>query len=891
MLQYSSGVWIVAEAEEDVGVDNVGDADEEVVEAVEDDEDAEGVRKNSPYLREFLLLCSESIGVKGSIKMLLKLIICTKRNTRSHSLDHVSSLVAPNPRSFTGSAAPQVCSFFQQGRCTKGTSCPFLHVKVPKDLSVIPCVHFANGRCRNGDACPYAHGPVFGAKIASPSPHVNVAPGNSPTGKSTDIKPSSPVKVAPGNPLTIKPKDPGASSPAKVPSYNASTNKSEPSSAARLPTQIAVALLQHADTVKALTGVRVTRIGNPQIPSGVCLIGPTAQLPFARAALIRLGDPDGCLAVQRVLCSRFRFLAIMDDELEMARILWKGRRVVLSATGGIASIEGLRIEHSSKGDVIIMLDVCEQNAAGQPTTKATLPATEAVCWDVQDLPDTVDVTHADFGNEVLCAAQLRRAFEVVGSVEAVHRVCQTKAGTIVSRVILAACVDPLSPANAVATLDGSFLAGKMLTVRVGACNSVQRGPGANGLRKSCHATAKALVLKLEVEEHAEALKAKREAARKAASDAASDSDPSEVAASVAPSEDSSSTASRKQPALSRTEAHKALSTLMARLQGPDADKEMAELATELRKVIRGTWLRHRPRGVCGFHRSFELGRGPACEHGVACRYNHYLAPCRDGDKCKKGNRCCFVHPKDCARLRRLDVHLDKHLGLPADASADLPALLKALSKHRVAMEEKAMQLLEAAHQREASMATDIHTEEKRDCTTAAEAAQKVATIEAMRGKALELSKQVAEYDRSLQTFLVADPQSFRAARVFARETYNRFPTCLPVYAERATIQDALREDFAVLILSAETGSGKSTQVVQYLHEMLPGRRVLCTQPRRVAAATLTERVAEELQTTPPTAEGPNLVACSAGGGVRTDTADAKVLWPYVAQFCCYICHI
>ena len=108
------------------------------------------------------------------------------------------------------------------------------------------------------------------------------------------------------------------------------------------------------------------------------------------------------------------------------------------------------------------------------------------------------------------------------------------------------------------------------------------------------------------------------------------------------------------------------------------------------------------------------------------------------------------------------------------------------------------------------MAADIRAEEERDCVTAAEAVQKVATIEAMRGKARELANQIAEYDRSLQTFLVADPESFRAARIFARETYNRFPTCLPVYAERSAIHDALREDFAVLILSAETGSGKST---------------------------------------------------------------------------------
>ena len=128
-----------------MGVDNMGNADEEVVEGVEDDVDAAGVRKNNSYLREFPLLCYKSIGVKGSIKILLKFSICTKRNTRCHSLDHASSLFAPNPRSFTGPAAPRVCPFFQQGRCPKGTSCLYLHVKVPKDLSVIPCMHFANG--------------------------------------------------------------------------------------------------------------------------------------------------------------------------------------------------------------------------------------------------------------------------------------------------------------------------------------------------------------------------------------------------------------------------------------------------------------------------------------------------------------------------------------------------------------------------------------------------------------------------------------------------------------------------------------------------------------------------------------------------------------------------
>lgn len=46
----------------------------------------------------------------------------------------------------------------------------------------------------------------------------------------------------------------------------------------------------------------------------------------------------------------------------------------------------------------------------------------------------------------------------------------------------------------------------------------------------------------------------------------------------------------------------------------------------------------------------------------------------------------------------------------------------------------------------------------------------------------------------------------------------------------------------------ETGSGKTTQLPQYLHEIgyTKAGKIGCTQPRRVAAMSVATRVAEEM---------------------------------------------
>lgn len=75
----------------------------------------------------------------------------------------------------------------------------------------------------------------------------------------------------------------------------------------------------------------------------------------------------------------------------------------------------------------------------------------------------------------------------------------------------------------------------------------------------------------------------------------------------------------------------------------------------------------------------------------------------------------------------------------------------------------------------------------------------------------------------------------------------RYPSELPIVERREEIVAAIREH-QVVVITGETGSGKSTQIPKMCLEAGLGRRkwIGCTQPRRIAAITLANRVAEEM---------------------------------------------
>lgn len=95
-----------------------------------------------------------------------------------------------------------------------------------------------------------------------------------------------------------------------------------------------------------------------------------------------------------------------------------------------------------------------------------------------------------------------------------------------------------------------------------------------------------------------------------------------------------------------------------------------------------------------------------------------------------------------------------------------------------------------------------------------------------------------------QQFLQAQIDAAEKRQLSMQETRKS----LPIYQYREEFLAAL-EEHQILVIVGETGSGKTTQLPQYLHEAgytKNGLKVGCTQPRRVAAMSVAARVADEM---------------------------------------------
>ena len=68
---------------------------------------------------------------------------------------------------------------------------------------------------------------------------------------------------------------------------------------------------------------------------------------------------------------------------------------------------------------------------------------------------------------------------------------------------------------------------------------------------------------------------------------------------------------------------------------------------------------------------------------------------------------------------------------------------------------------------------------------------------------------------------------------------------LPIAAHREEILSLIASN-QVIIVTGETGSGKTTQVPQYILDKWPRSSIIVTQPRRIAATSIARRVAGEM---------------------------------------------
>jgi ATP-dependent helicase HrpA len=113
---------------------------------------------------------------------------------------------------------------------------------------------------------------------------------------------------------------------------------------------------------------------------------------------------------------------------------------------------------------------------------------------------------------------------------------------------------------------------------------------------------------------------------------------------------------------------------------------------------------------------------------------------------------------------------------------------------------------------------------------------------------LENNKKLTEESQDLISLKrkILSSEEEKQRRLLRKPRYNWNPD-LPISSRKDEIIQSIRDN-QVIVLAGETGSGKTTQIPKFC--MAAGRgiegKIGCTQPRRIAALTVAERIAQEL---------------------------------------------
>lgn len=124
-------------------------------------------------------------------------------------------------------------------------------------------------------------------------------------------------------------------------------------------------------------------------------------------------------------------------------------------------------------------------------------------------------------------------------------------------------------------------------------------------------------------------------------------------------------------------------------------------------------------------------------------------------------------------------------------------------------------------------------------------------LEELGGQYKEFKKYVDQMNMKLKQLIHSDKldKELNTIRKEFGVECRRLEDALPMYARREDILKIIMENQVCVILG-ETGSGKSTQMAQYIYQagFAAEGLIACTQPRKIAAVSLATRVASELAT-------------------------------------------
>ena len=147
--------------------------------------------------------------------------------------------------------------------------------------------------------------------------------------------------------------------------------------------------------------------------------------------------------------------------------------------------------------------------------------------------------------------------------------------------------------------------------------------------------------------------------------------------------------------------------------------------------------------------------------------------------------------------------------------------------------------------------------------------------EALENKKLELELQGEEFARfgfHVKDVLLAQvgkaeasvEKAIKDLRKYLWRECHRLDAALPMYAKKSLIIETIKDNQVCVVLG-ETGSGKSTQMTQYLYEAGFAEKgaIVCTQPRKVAATSLADHVAHEMG-----GVRGQIVGCHVGGNIQ-----------------------